>query len=47
MKLWLEVRRRMKFQPDETLAGGVVLAESFNQLKLWLKVRRWVKVSTS
>ena len=27
-----------KFQPDETLAGGVVLAESFNQLKLWLQV---------
>ena len=27
-----------KFQPDETLAGGVVLAESFNQLKLWLRV---------
>ena len=38
MKLWLEVRRRMKFQPDETLAGGAALGESFNQLKLWLQV---------
>ena len=33
----------MKFQPDETLAGGVVLAESFNQLKLRLKVWRRMK----
>ena len=24
LKLWLEVRRRMKFQPDETLVGGEV-----------------------
>ena len=38
LKLWLEVRRRMKFQPDETLAGGGALGESFNQLKLWLQV---------
>jgi len=36
----------MKFQPDETLAGGGALGESFNQLKLWLEVGRWVKVST-
>ena len=28
----------MKFQPDETLAGGAALGESFNQLKLWLQV---------
>ena len=28
----------MKFQPDETLAGGGALGESFNQLKLWLRV---------
>ena len=27
-----------KFQPDETLAGGAALGESFNQLKLWLRV---------
>ena len=46
LKLWLEVRRRMKFQPDETLAEGAVLAESFNRMKLWLKVWRWLKVST-
>ena len=32
-----------KFQPDETLAGGVVLAESFNRMKLWLEVRRRMK----
>ena len=43
LKLWLEVRRRMKFQQDETLAEGAVLAESFNQLKLWLKVWRRMK----
>ena len=24
LKLWLEVWRRMKFQPDETLVGGEV-----------------------
>ena len=24
LKLWPEVRRRMKFQPDETLVGGEV-----------------------
>ena len=46
LKLWPEVRRRMKFQPDETLAEGAVLAESFNRMKLWLKVWRWLKVST-
>ena len=34
LKLWLEVRRRMKFQPVETLAEGAVLAESFNRMKL-------------
>ena len=28
-------------------AEGVALGESFNRMKLWLKVRRWVKVSTS
>jgi len=39
MKLWLEVRRRMKFQPDETLAEGVALDESFNWMKLWSEVR--------
>ena len=27
-------------------AEDVAMDESFNQLKLWLKVRRWVKVST-
>ena len=27
-------------------AEGGALDESFNLLKLWLKVRRWVKVST-
>ena len=32
-----------KFQPDETLAGGVVLAESFNRMKLRLKVWRRMK----
>ena len=32
-----------KFQPDETLAGGVVLDEGFNQLKLWPEVRRRMK----
>ena len=32
-----------KFQPDETLAGGVALDESFNQLKLWPEVRRRMK----
>ena len=31
---------------DETLAEGAVLAESFNRMKLWLKVWRWLKVST-
>ena len=46
LKLWLEVRRRMKFQPVETLAAGAVLAESFNQLKLWLKAWGRMKVST-
>ena len=46
MKLWPEVWRRIKFQPDETLAEGVVLAESFNQLKLWLKAWGRMKVST-
>ena len=46
LKLWLQVWGPMKFQPDETLAGGVVLAESFNQLKLWLKAWGRVKVST-
>ena len=43
MKLRLKVWRRMKFQPDETLAGGGALGESFNQLKLWLEVRRRMK----
>ena len=43
LKLWPEVRRRMKFQPDETLAEGVGSDESFNQLKLWLEVRRRMK----
>ena len=43
MKLWLEVRRRMKFQPDETLAEGVALDESFNWMKLWPEVRRRMK----
>ena len=33
----------MKFQPDETLAEGVVLDEGFNQLKLWPEVRRRMK----
>ena len=46
MKLWPEVRRRMKFQPDETLAEGVALDESFNRMKLWPEVWRWMKVST-
>ena len=46
MKLRLKVWRRMKFQPVETLAGGAVLAESFNQLKLWLKAWGRMKVST-
>ena len=32
-----------KFQPDETLAEGAVLAEGFNQLKLWPEVRRRMK----
>ena len=32
-----------KFQPDETLAGGVALDEGFNQLKLWPEVRRRMK----
>ena len=32
-----------KFQPDETLAGGGALDESFNQLKLWPEVRRRMK----
>ena len=27
-------------------AEGGALDESFNQLKLWQQVRRWVKVST-
>ena len=27
LKLWPEVRRRMKFQPVETLAAGAVLDE--------------------
>ena len=27
LKLWLEVRRRMKFQPVETQAGGAALDE--------------------
>ena len=27
LKLWLEVRRRMKFQPVETLAGGAASDE--------------------
>jgi hypothetical protein len=36
-----------KFQPDETLAEGVALDESFNRMKLWPEVGRWVKVSTS
>ena len=43
MKLWPEVRRRMKFQPDETLAEGAVLAESFNRMKLWPEGRRRMK----
>ncbi|WP_417227161.1 hypothetical protein [Sutterella wadsworthensis] len=33
----------MKFQPDETLAEGAVLAESFNRMKLRLKVWRRMK----
>ena len=33
----------MKFQPDETLAGGVGADESFNRMKLWLEVRRRMK----
>ena len=36
----------MKFQPDETLAEGVALDESFNRMKLWPEVWRWMKVST-
>ena len=47
MKLWLEVRCRMKFQPVETLAAGAALGESFNRMKLWPEVRCWLKVSTS
>ena len=43
LKLWLKAWGRMKFQPDETLAGGGALGESFNQLKLWLEVRRRMK----
>ena len=34
----------MKFQPDETLAEGAVLAESFNRMKLWPEVRRRMKL---
>ena len=33
----------MKFQPDETLAEGVALDESFNWMKLWPEVRRRMK----
>ena len=33
----------MKFQPDETLAEGVALDESFNRMKLWPEVRRRMK----
>ena len=47
LKLWLQVWGPMKFQPDETLAEGVALDESFNRMKLWPEVGRWVKVSTS
>jgi len=46
LKLWPEVRRRMKFQPDETLAGGAVLDESFNRMKLRAAGGGWLKVST-
>ena len=28
----------MKFQPVETLAEGAALGESFNRMKLWLRV---------
>ena len=47
LKLWLQVWGPMKFQPDETPAEGVGSDESFNRMKLWPEVGRWVKVSTS